>query len=352
MALIIIIFIGTLGFLFKEGYISLSGTEENNSDNLSAEVAAKANNEKSEVETEEAEINSSNSFVDINGINSSMLGQTIKIRGEITEKQTHNEGHVFLTLTNENVSILIPIFKDKNIDSTLYEKGEMIEVSGKVQAYKGSFEIVPSQTEDIVLIEDDISGVIVITKNYIGEQITIEGQVLARYEHPEGHLFLTLSLNNGQEIEVPIFNSKNPNINNYQLNSKLLVKGEVNEYKGDLQVIPDSLEDIQELEEGETSTVTTQELDAIKESDRGKKVIIEGEVDNVSVSNKGHVFFTLVEGSNKLQAVLFEADSKENMGRRERIIDSEEHRLSLRIEGAVEVYKDELTIVVDKVLID
>ncbi|WP_186725516.1 exodeoxyribonuclease VII large subunit [Planomicrobium sp. CPCC 101110] len=345
-SLLAVLVIGIGGFLYQENYLFFadSATGAKNT-----EVEAVVSDSGTGQTVQQAAIQIESEVIEISAIDSSYVGKTVTVQGLVASRQIHSKGHVFLTVKDETGELSVPLFADKEIDSEPYQEGKTVNVTGKVQEYQGKYEVVPALPEDIHL-ETALKEPI--TEADLGKTVVLKGEVVSRYEHPDGHLFLTLRLTDGQELEMPIFNSLKPDINAFQANAVIEVEGEISEYKGNLQVIPSNLQAIKEITAGELNEAAFKEIDAISAEDRGQKLLTEGNISDVSESKDGHLFFTLEKDGKKIETTLFKADTNELEGRKERILQAESAKFPVRIVGVVEVYEDQLTLIVDKVLID
>lgn len=89
-----------------------------------------------------------------------------------------------------------------------------------------------------------------ITPELIGRMVLITGKITQKTPISGGHLFLVIS-DNESNIQVPIFVSlmndlKNNNIteNDFKINKFISVNGLVGEYRGQLQIVPRKVTDI------------------------------------------------------------------------------------------------------------
>jgi len=92
-----------------------------------------------------------------------------------------------------------------------------------------------------------------ITADMEGRRIVTTGNLVEKREHKDGHLFLTVS-DNKTKIQVPLFSDFMNSLNqagitadDFQLNERISVKGIVENYKGRLQIVPKSLDDVKIL---------------------------------------------------------------------------------------------------------
>jgi DNA/RNA endonuclease YhcR with UshA esterase domain len=92
-----------------------------------------------------------------------------------------------------------------------------------------------------------------IDSRLIGKTIRTTGYIIYKSNHPAGHVFLTIA--DGQaKIQVPLFagfvNSLNENdvsVDDFRKGVRISVSGLVDEYKGQLQILPRKPNDIKIL---------------------------------------------------------------------------------------------------------
>jgi DNA/RNA endonuclease YhcR with UshA esterase domain len=95
-------------------------------------------------------------------------------------------------------------------------------------------------------IETNVSQ---INPSLLGKTVKTTGVIVDRRGSKEGHIFLTISDNKSQ-IQVPLFSnflkslSEKLDLNQLKVGRKISVVGTVDEYMGDLQIIPRKPEDI------------------------------------------------------------------------------------------------------------
>ena len=92
-------------------------------------------------------------------IDSSSVGKTVSVTGKIISKKVHSAGHVFLTISDGDSRVTVPLFSGylKNLEKegiTQYNLriGTEISVIGTVQEYQGTIEIIPKKTSDIKIL--------------------------------------------------------------------------------------------------------------------------------------------------------------------------------------------------------
>jgi len=88
-----------------------------------------------------------------------------------------------------------------------------------------------------------------------GRKVSIIGSLVEKRLHEDDHLFLTIS-DEGSEIQVVLFSDFMKNLEklnitekDFQIKGKISVKGIVEIYRGNLQIIPRNLDDVKILGE-------------------------------------------------------------------------------------------------------
>jgi len=106
-----------------------------------------------------AAINIQPKEMSISEITPELIGRTVTTRGTIIYKKVHPEGHVFLTLSDNKTKIQVPLFvgymnslKERNLTERDFKVGEKLIVSGLVDEYKGSLQIIPRKLSDVKLV--------------------------------------------------------------------------------------------------------------------------------------------------------------------------------------------------------
>ena len=89
-----------------------------------------------------------------------------------------------------------------------------------------------------------------ITSDLIGRGVSTEGTIKQKKLHVDGHMFLVIS-DGKSDIQVPIFASlmndlKKNNIteSNFKINKPISINGLVDEYNGQLEILPKKASDI------------------------------------------------------------------------------------------------------------
>lgn len=76
------------------------------------------------------------------------VGEKVTVKGTIDSYYTSKDGHVFFSLSDMSGSIKAVVFRNSNIESAYNLKdGQKIVLTGKVEEYKDSFEIIASKID-------------------------------------------------------------------------------------------------------------------------------------------------------------------------------------------------------------
>lgn len=91
--------------------------------------------------------------VKIGEITGDLVGRTVATEGYIKSEKMHEDGHLFLTITDGKRNMQVPIFSSlmQHMDAGEFKQKARIKVTGLVDEYRGSLQVVPRKPEDIVL---------------------------------------------------------------------------------------------------------------------------------------------------------------------------------------------------------
>lgn len=94
-------------------------------------------------------------------------------------------------------------------------------------------------------ISPGVTPISEIDENYIGLKTKISGEVIKTQKHSDGHLFLKIRGKNYEKMRVPIFSQTHSKLKDrIELLDNIEVKGEVTEYRGELQIQPTNRKNI------------------------------------------------------------------------------------------------------------
>jgi DNA/RNA endonuclease YhcR with UshA esterase domain len=96
-------------------------------------------------------INSTPPVVKISELTYDDVGTRVSIRGKLVSKKIHRDGHVFLKIKDETGEIPVVLFRSfvKKMDDICLEEGNFLEITGELQEYRNTLEILPKKKEDL-----------------------------------------------------------------------------------------------------------------------------------------------------------------------------------------------------------
>ncbi len=113
-------------------------------------------------------------------------------------------------------------------EKTMTKLSLLCSLTGLAAIYAAAMQVRPTMTP-IASLDNE----------FVGLQVTVSGQVVDSYEHPDGHLFLKLRDNSGGVVSVPVFARVRAELSEpIEFLDIVQVAGEVTLYKGELEVIP------------------------------------------------------------------------------------------------------------------
>jgi DNA/RNA endonuclease YhcR with UshA esterase domain len=93
--------------------------------------------------------------VKINELSFDNTGTKVAVKGDVTSLRLHEDGHIFLKLSDDTGEISIAIFKNvaEKLDSQkkgcVTRIGMTVEIAGAVEEYRDELEIIPQSTGDV-----------------------------------------------------------------------------------------------------------------------------------------------------------------------------------------------------------
>lgn len=106
-------------------------------------------------------------------------------------------------------------------------------------------------------IETPMIEISEITFDYVGTPAKVKGFIVSRYDHENGHIFLTITDGEDRSLDVPLFSSfvdtydahnrQKAQIEELRKGTLVEIEGLVGEYKGQLQLVPKEPNDLKIL---------------------------------------------------------------------------------------------------------
>jgi len=90
--------------------------------------------------------------VGINDVDAKMKGETVRVEGLVKSMRFHEDGHVFVTMSDGASDMQVTIFSDVAKDAPGLKVGDRIRITGYIDVYKGKPQIVPKMSRNVELL--------------------------------------------------------------------------------------------------------------------------------------------------------------------------------------------------------
>lgn len=303
--------------------------------------------------------------------------RVISIKGDVRDIKIPYKGMSLISVGDATGEIDVAISPDLTAlagSSPAVQPGDSVQVSGTVVAFKGTPQIQLNRIGDLVKLDEEsapvtTSKVSTIDASRVGTRVQVAGEVTAVNGFSEGRRVI---LNDGTgEITVLLWLNtldQIPNLEALQKGARLQALGKVNEYHGDLEVVPKRATDMQivpaslvaiateppatnasntqvaKAESTRTSTPPALErtIGSLSEEDKDTFVRVNGRITNVTNFSQG-VRYALEDGTGKINLVLF-SDTLKNINEKDALLEGAQ----VEAKGKVNVFSGALEIVPTK----
>ncbi|MEM0359361.1 MAG: hypothetical protein QXG22_05095 [Candidatus Hadarchaeales archaeon] len=170
--------------------------------------------------------------LEVSSLTKERLGSTVLLSGRVMDLSEHPDGHLFLKVGEENLTVSVPLFAGvrKGMEKRI-ELLDWVEVRGKVKEWKGELEVVPSKPGDIRIKREAPRRVGEIGKEEVGKLVKVEGRVKEVTKVGENFLLLTLE-EDGEELSIFL-----PFSIGVKVGERIVAAGRVQLYRGKLEVV-------------------------------------------------------------------------------------------------------------------
>jgi len=183
----------------------------------------------------------------IGNIGSDNVGQRLTVEGEITQVEGFSKGMKF-TLDDGTGQITLLLWQDTYQalpNRADLRTGTRVRAGGAVSEYQGALEIVPEAATDVVILAVaqapaiTVTAIGQITAADVGQQRTVEGTIVATASFSKGMKF-TLDDGTGRIILLLWGNVYEAVPDRARLveGTRVRASGEVDEYRGEMEIIP------------------------------------------------------------------------------------------------------------------
>ncbi|MCS4541663.1 MAG: exodeoxyribonuclease VII large subunit [Euryarchaeota archaeon] len=272
------------------------------------------------------------------------IGNSVKISGSISDVKLNPQGHVFLTIEDSTGQIRASIFNQisKKIDSSLFFAGNLIEISGTLDEFRGQLQIIPKNSRDVKITETYATKISEVLNDNSSNPIKkIQGKIEKQYNVGE-NLVLKLSDGSGSiSIFLPndlVSELELAHDSKLEINDIILVGGALTKYKGTFQILAKDVKII------EKQTILITPISQITRSFLNNTVKIEGTIAQIIRSKKGHLFLKIKDSTGAIEVPLFSTVVNQLKGRG---LDPAtiEVNDAIRVKGVVREYEGQLQVV-------
>ncbi len=266
----------------------------------------------------------------------------VRVRGQVREVYEPYQGLTLITVRDGTGSIPIAVSEHlialSSISPTL-STGQSVEVVATVSLYGDTPQLVPASVADIVPLSQ---AVLVAAEKQIGEltasdvgQLAIVRGIVTEVEPFSAGVKLTLDDGSGtiiallwQDVYDGMRNRAGP-----EVGAEVQVQGEISQYKGEMEVIPELSDDVQVLVPAASPPDPTP-IGTLTSADIGRWVTLRGTLGPPDPFSAG-VKFTLDDGTGQIVLVMWQdvyESAPEGLGASAQIV----------VTGQVEEYQGQL----------
>lgn len=283
---------------------------------------------------------------DIGAIKPADLYSRVRVCGEVRSVYEPYDGLMLVTVRDETGEIPVALSEDLvKLSGALpaVSPGQVVEVVAAVSLYGDTPQLVPASVADVVVLgegspiaAEKLIGVLSVED--IGRLVIVQGSVVevapfssgVKYTLDDGSGAIILLL--WQDVHDAL-----PDPAALGVGADLRVQGEVSEYKGELEVIPELAEDVQVLVAAPAPPGMT--VGALTTADVGLVVTLRGTLGERETFSKG-VRFQLDDGTGAIILLLWQ-NVYDEVPDAERLVDG----VQVEVTGQIEEYQGALEIV-------
>ena len=106
-----------------------------------------------------AAINLEPQQIELKDITYELVGRSVVTKGKIVYRRSHDAGHLFLTISDDDTKIAVPLFagylnilKEGGLTEDDFQEGVKISVSGLIDEYQGQLQVIPRRVRDVKIL--------------------------------------------------------------------------------------------------------------------------------------------------------------------------------------------------------
>ncbi|MBN1810905.1 MAG: hypothetical protein JXA14_03630, partial [Anaerolineae bacterium] len=284
--------------------------------------------------------------VDIGAIRPGDLYLRVRVRGEVRSVYEPYDGLTLVTVRDETGEIPIAVSEDLVAlgDGALQvASGQVVEVVAAVSLYGDTPQLVPASVADVVALGESVRVVAEkrigeLSAEDVGQRVVVRGSV-AEVDAFSSGVKVTLDDGSGTVILLlwqDVYDAL-PDPAALGVGAELQVQGEVSEYEGELEVIPDLAGDVQVLTAAPALLETM--VGALTTVDAGRVVTLHGTLGERETFSKG-IRFQLDDGTGVIILLLWQ-NVYDEIPDAERLVTGAQ----VEVTGQIEEYRGDLEII-------
>jgi DNA/RNA endonuclease YhcR with UshA esterase domain len=273
-------------------------------------------------------------------------GLRVQVAGEVTRVYAPYEGLTLITVRDETGEV--PVAVDELVETLTGELPEIVEgqgiaVVGAVTLYKDTPQIVPASVDDLALAEappaatvDEVARLSALSAEDEGSVVQVAGRVV-RMEGFKGGVKAILDDGTAQ-VTLLLWDSVYSALEAPQsldVGAELVVTGEVQVYRGELEVVPEDVADL--VIETPAPTTPWEEVGLLRATDVGRVVRLRGVLGEPEGFSAG-VKVPLDDGTGTITVLLW-------TNIYQAISPAPQAGMTVEVVGEVEEYQGELEII-------
>jgi DNA/RNA endonuclease YhcR with UshA esterase domain len=285
--------------------------------------------------------------LNIGQVNTGLRYQAVRLRGVIRDDRTPYEGLRILTVRDTTGKIDVTVPQEPSAAGgrvPVLHVGQSVQVVGTVDEYRGVAQVSVGRASDLVILGEELAvaparRIVELTAGDVGQMISVEGTVTRVDPFSAG---VKCTLSDGEGVVTLLmwqdFYDGLADASLLEEGATVRVQGEVSEYRGELEVVPELPSDVQVVAPASRQALARR-LGGITAADVGHTVAIEGVLKALRGFSAG-VRGVLDDGTGTVTILLWQ-EIYDNLEDRAGLVPG----AILRLEGQVAEYKGELEIV-------
>ncbi|MFN3763089.1 MAG: OB-fold nucleic acid binding domain-containing protein, partial [Anaerolineae bacterium] len=271
-------------------------------------------------------------------------GRLVTVRGILRRAEPFSAGYRLL-LEDDSGSVTVLLWQDLYRalpDPSSLQADAELEVTGEVSLYRNTLEVVPVSPRDVVLVTAARSAralpIGALAEQPLGARVTVEGTVTGAESFQNGFR-LTLDDGTGQVLLLLWLRvyDELTDPSGLREGARLRVTGELEEYQGQREVVPDRGADVAIIQAAEPPP--RREIATITAADTGARVTVEGTVTRSEPFSQGYRVW-VDDGSGEILVLLW-SNISERVAGRERLAPGAQ----VQVTGVVDEYRGTLELV-------